>query len=59
VQPLDRDEAQATRAVCGKAGVSDVVDASVALARRHNASVVTSDPADLKRIGSTLDLVAC
>ncbi len=60
VQPLDRDEAQATGALCGKAGVSDVVDASVALlARRHGASVVTSDPQDLQRIDSTLNLVAC
>ncbi len=60
VQPLDRDEAQATGALCGKAGVSDVVDASVVLlARRHGASVVTSDPQDLGRIDSTLNLVAC
>jgi predicted nucleic acid-binding protein len=60
VHPLDRDEAQATGALCGKASVSDVVDASVVLlARRHGASVVTSDPHDLERIDSTLSLVVC
>jgi predicted nucleic acid-binding protein len=58
VQPLDREEAQATGALCGKAGVSDVVDASVVLlARRHGASVVTSDAGDLARIDAKLTLV--
>jgi predicted nucleic acid-binding protein len=60
VQPLDREEAEATGALCGKAGVSDIVDASVVLlARRHGASVVTSDSRDLARIDATLTLVAC
>jgi len=60
VQPLDREEAQATGALCGKSGVHDVVDASVVLlARRHVASVVTSDPEDLRRIDSTVALVTC
>lgn len=60
VQPLDREEAQATGALCGKAGVRDVVDASVVLlARRHGATVVTSDPEDLARIDAELTLVPC
>lgn len=60
VQPLDLEEAQACGALCGKAGTSDVVDASVVLlARRHGASVVTSDAGDLARIDASLSLVAC
>jgi hypothetical protein len=60
VQALDREEAQATGALCGKSGSPDVVDASVALlARRHDAAVLTSDPRDLERIDPTLDLVVC
>jgi hypothetical protein len=60
VQALDREEAQATGAVCGKSGTSDVVDASVALlACRHGATIVTSDPADLRQIDPSLDLAVC
>ncbi|MGH7438684.1 MAG: PIN domain-containing protein [Polyangiaceae bacterium] len=60
VQPLDRDEAQATGVLCGHAGTKDVVDASVVLlARKHGASVVTSDPDDLRRIDPAAQLVPC
>lgn len=60
VQPLDREEAQATGAICGAAGVKDVVDASVVLlARRLDAPIVTSDPNDLKRIDPAAQLVQC
>jgi predicted nucleic acid-binding protein len=60
VQPLDLEEAQATGAICGKAGTSDVVDPSVVLlARRYGASVVTSDAGDLARIDANLSLVTC
>ena len=60
VQALDREEAQGAGVLCGKSGVRDVVDASVALlARRHDAAVVTSDPEDLARVDPTLDLVVC
>ena len=53
VQALDREEAQATGALCGKTGVRDVVDVSVALlARRHGAAVVTADRADLECIAA-------
>lgn len=60
VQPLDREEAQATGALCGKAGTTDIVDASVVLlARRHTATVVTSDPDDLARLDASVVLVRC
>jgi hypothetical protein len=60
VQALDREEAQATGAVCAASGTRDVVDASVVLlARRHHAVVVTSDPADLRRIDPSVAVVAC
>ncbi|HTQ48859.1 MAG TPA: PIN domain-containing protein [Polyangiaceae bacterium] len=60
VQPLDREEGQATGAICGQSGTTDVVDASVVLlARRHGAVIVTSDPEDLRRIDPRADVVAC
>jgi predicted nucleic acid-binding protein len=60
VEPLDRPEAQAAGVLCARSRTSDVIDASVALlARRHRAKVVTSDPADLRRLDPTLELVAC
>jgi hypothetical protein len=60
VQALDLEEAQATGAVCGKSGESDIVDASVVLlARRYGATVVTSDTNDLRRIDPDLSVVAC
>ncbi len=60
VQPLDRDEAQATGVLCGEAGTRDIVDASVVLlARKHAAIIVTSDPDDLKRLDPAAQLVAC
>ena len=60
VQPLDREEAQATGAICGETGTRDVVDASVVLlARKHGAAIVTSDPEDLKRVDPSAQLVVC
>lgn len=60
VQALDREEAQATGVLCGQTGTSDVIDASVALlARRHAATVVTSDAEDLRRIDPKVRLVEC
>lgn len=60
VQALDLAEAQAAGVLCGRAGTSDVVDASVALvARRYQARVVTSDPDDLQRIDPSLELARC
>ena len=60
VQPLDREEAQATGAICGETGSKDIVDASVVLlARKHAAAIVTSDPDDLRRLDPTAHLVTC
>ena len=60
VQPLDRDEAQATGVLCGHAGPRDVVDASVVLlARKYDAAIVTSDPDDLLTIDPAAHLVRC
>jgi len=48
---LDQILAEAAGVLCGHAGTSDVVDASVVLvARRERAVVVTSDVDDLRRL---------
>ena len=55
---LDLDEARASGVTCGTAGTADVIDASVAiLARRHRATVVTSDPGDIHRLDPGLTVV--
>ncbi len=60
VRALDLDEARAAGVTCGATGTADVIDASVAiLARRHRATVVTSDPEDLRRLDPELALVVC
>ena len=57
VPPLDQVLAEAAGVLCGRAGTSDVVDASVVLvARRERAVVVTSDIDDLRRLDPALDL---
>jgi predicted nucleic acid-binding protein len=51
VPPLDGDTARAVGILCGRSGHPDVVDVHVALhARMHDRIVVTSDPADLRRV---------
>jgi hypothetical protein len=51
VPALDQVLAEAAGLLCGRAGTSDVIDASVVLvARRERALVVTSDVADLHRL---------
>jgi hypothetical protein len=53
VPPLDQVLAEAAGVLCGRAGTSDVIDASVAIiAKRERAVVVTSDPEDLRRLDS-------
>jgi hypothetical protein len=57
VPPLDQVLAEAAGVLCGRAGTSDVVDASVVLvARRERALVVTSDVDDLRRLDPRLPL---
>jgi hypothetical protein len=57
VPALDQVLAEAAGVLCGRAGTSDVIDASVVLvARRERAVVVTSDVTDLRRLDPSLAL---
>jgi predicted nucleic acid-binding protein len=57
VPPFDRTLAEASGALCGRMGTSDVVDASVVLiARREKAAVLTSDVGDLRALDPKLKL---
>ncbi|WP_207769185.1 hypothetical protein [Nocardioides currus] len=56
---LDADTARAVGVMCGRSGVSDVVDGHVALhARRRRLSVLTSDPDDISAFDPTLSIIA-
>jgi rRNA-processing protein FCF1 len=59
VEPLDRVSAKAAGVLCGIAGTTDIVDASVAIAARgaEPSVVVTSDLRDLSRVDPGLLLV--
>jgi predicted nucleic acid-binding protein len=58
IDVLDDHRARAAGQLCGVARTSDVIDASVALcARERQHVVVTSDPADLRKLDSKLSLV--
>jgi hypothetical protein len=60
IHALDAATAQAAGQLCAATGTSDVVDASVViLARLVDGVTVTSDPADLRRLDTGVDLVAC
>ena len=55
VPSLDQILAEAAGILCGRAGSSDVIDASVVLvARQERAVVVTSDAGDLRRLDPSL-----
>jgi rRNA-processing protein FCF1 len=57
VPALDQVLAEAAGLLCGRAGTSDVIDASVVLvARRERAIVVTSDMDDLRHLDPGLPL---
>jgi predicted nucleic acid-binding protein len=59
VVALDDAGARAAGQLLGLAGTADVVDASVAVvARQRELRVLTSDPDDLRRLDSSLDVVA-
>jgi len=59
VVPLDDAGARAAGVLCGRSGLSDVVDASVVVcARLANNPVITADPDDLRRIDPELRIVA-
>lgn len=60
VEPLTDVGARAAGVLCGTAGTTDVIDASVVLiARRHDATVVSSDRADLEALDPTIPIVDC
>jgi hypothetical protein len=55
VEALTDATARAAGVLCGTAGTTDVIDASVVLtARRHNAAVISSDRADLEALDPTV-----
>ncbi len=59
VPGLDQVLAEAAGVLCGRAGTSDVIDASVVLvARRERSVVATSDVDDLERLDPGLPLEA-
>lgn len=58
IEALDDRRARAAGQLCGIAGTSDVIDASVILsARRHELPVATSDPGDLRKLDAKVRLV--
>lgn len=60
VEALTEASARATGVVCGLAGTADVVDASVVVtARRHGATVLTSDRADLEVLDPDIAVLDC
>ena len=61
--PLDGVVARAAGLLCGRAGTADVIDASVAItaagvARYGDVAIITSDPDDIRRLLSVLDVAA-
>jgi hypothetical protein len=60
VEPLTDAGARAVGVLCGAAGTTDVIDASVVLiARRYDATVVSSDRSDLEALDPTIAIVDC
>lgn len=58
VEPLGDRRARAAGQLCGSTGTTDVIDASVVLcAKARGQGVVTSDPADIRRLAPTLRIV--
>jgi predicted nucleic acid-binding protein len=60
VEALTDTGARAAGVLCGAARTTDVIDASVVLtARRHDATVISSDRADLEVLDPTVPIVDC
>lgn len=60
VEPFTDAGARAAGILCGAAGTADVVDACVVLAaRRHHATVISSDRPDLHQLDPTIAVVDC
>lgn len=56
VRPVDDRLGRAAGALLGATGTSDVIDAAVVLLANDGDDIVTSDPGDLARLASTMDL---
>jgi hypothetical protein len=58
VVDLDEDAAKASGELCGRTDTSDVIDASVVVCAREQrgATVLTSDPSDIRNLDPTLDV---
>ena len=60
VEPLTDTVARAAGVLCGATGTTDVVDASVVIAaRRHRATVISSDRVDLQVLDPRIPVVDC
>jgi hypothetical protein len=60
VEVLTEEGAKATGLICGRAGTTDVVDASVVVVgRRHHATVVSSDRSDLEALDPDIAVLDC
>lgn len=60
VEPLTDPGTRAAGVLCGTAGTTDVIDATVVLtARRYDATVISSDRADLEVLDPTIRVVDC
>ena len=58
IEPLDDQRAREAGQLCGVMGVADVIDASVVLcARRRGHRIVSSDPADIRRLDPTVPVI--
>jgi predicted nucleic acid-binding protein len=58
VVPLDRVDATSVGRLLAASGTADIADAHVVIcARRSSQQVVTSDPDDLRRLDSSLEMV--
>lgn len=57
IPALDELLARAAGALCGLTGTADLIDASIVLsARRTRDSILTSDPADIRRLDRTVNI---
>ncbi|MGH8987309.1 MAG: PIN domain-containing protein [Acidimicrobiales bacterium] len=58
VAALDEPTAKAAGTLCGQRDTYDPIDASVVLhARRHDQTVITSDPTDLRHLDAHLRII--
>jgi hypothetical protein len=58
IEALDDQRAREAGQLCGVTGIADVIDASAVLcARRRGHRIVTSDPADIRRLDPALPMI--